>query len=119
MSGYQSVLSLRRLEEDLNELGLMLCNPKHGSWSNDQFGDRASVKPKDTEALPVYTRDAELYSGTLEQIRVWILGVNWARNYDGMLNLSSEKKRKKKECDYRHTELLRTLKQEETATHEQ
>ena len=107
------------MEEDLNELGLMLCNPKHGSWSNDQFGDRAGVKPKDNEALPIYARDTELYSGTLEQIRVWVLGVKWARKYDGMLNLSSEKKREKKECDYRHTELLRTLKQEKTATHEQ
>lgn len=118
MSGYQAVLELRRLETDLDRLGLMLCNPKHGSWSNDQFGDRAGVKPKDAEALPIYCRDAELFTGTLEQIKVWLVGVRWARDYDQMLRLSDEKKRTKKEEDYRHAEMLRQLKRDHTEEEE-
>jgi hypothetical protein len=114
MAGYQAVLELRRLEADLDQLGLILCHPKHGSWSNDQFGDRASVKPKDAEALPVYHRDAELFTGTLEQIKIWITGVRWARDYDRILRLSDDKKRTKKEEDYRHAEMLRNLAKDHT-----
>jgi hypothetical protein len=101
MSGYQAVVELRRLEADLDQLGLMLCHPKHNSWSNDAFGDRASVKPKDAEALPTYHRDAELFTGTLEQIKTWIIGVKWARDYDRILRLSDNEKRAKKENEER------------------
>lgn len=114
MSGYQAVLELRRLEADLDRLGLMLCNPKHGNWSSDQFTDRAGVKPKDTESLPIYARDAELFTGTLEQIKVWLVGVYWARQYDSMLKLSDDKKRAKKEDEYRHAQMLRNLKHDHT-----
>lgn len=119
MSGYQSVLELRRLETDLDQLGLMLCNPKHGNWSSNHYTDRAGVKPKDSEALPIYARDAELFTGTLEQIKVWLCGVRWARDYDQMLRLSDSKKRTKKESDYRHAEMLRQLKRDHTEKEEQ
>jgi hypothetical protein len=114
MSGYQAVLELRRLEADLDRLGLMLCNPKHGNWSSDTFSDRAGVKPKDAESLPIYARDAELFTGSLEQIKVWLIGVTWARDYDQMLRLSDDKKRAKKEADYRHTQMLVSLAQDHT-----
>lgn len=114
MSGYNAVLELRRLEADLDKLGLMLCAPKHGNWSGDDYNDRAGVKPKDAEALPIYTRDAELFTGTLPQIRMWLIGVQWARNYDMMLKLSDDKKRAKKEGDYRHAQMLRNLKHDHT-----
>ena len=112
MAGYQSVIELRRLEADLDSMGLMLCNPKHGGWTGDNYSDRAGVKPKDEDALPIYTRDAELFTGTLEQIRTWMVGVKWARDYDMMLRMSDEKKRAKKEDDYRHREMLRKLAQD-------
>jgi len=96
MSGYNSVLSLRRLEADADKLGFMLCAPRHG-WGSDDFNDRVAIKPKDADSLPIYTRDAELFVGTLEQLRVWMQGVQWAREYDMMLKLSDEKKRAVKE----------------------
>jgi hypothetical protein len=113
MAGYNSVISLRRLEEDLDKLGLMLCASKHSSWGNTDYQDIAAVKPKDEESLPIYVRDAEIFSGSLEQIRTWLHGVTWARTYDGMLNLSNEKKREKKENDYRAKRMLKTLAGEE------
>lgn len=114
MAGYNAVLELRRLEADLDSLGFMLCNPKHGNWSSDNYSDRAGVKPKDADALPIYSRDAELFTGTLEQIGTWLIGVKWAREYDMMLRLSDEKKRAKKEDDYRHAQMLRNLKYDHT-----
>ena len=109
MSGYQAVIELRRLEADLDAMGLMLCNPKHGNWSGDNYNDRAGVKPKDSTSLPIYSRDAELFTGSLEQIRTWLVGVKWAREYDMMLRLSDEKKRTKKEDDYRAKRMLTIL----------
>lgn len=96
MSGYQAVLALRRLEEDVDKLGFMLCAPKSG-WGGDDFDNLVAIKPKDDEALPIYSRDAELFKGTLEQLQVWIKGVRWAREYDMMLKLSDDKKRAVKE----------------------
>jgi len=112
MAGYDAVLEIRRLEKDLDDVGLMLCAPKHGSWGSNEYNDRAGVKPKDAEALPIYNRDAELFTGSLSQIRVWLIGVQWARQYDMMLRLSDEKKRTKKEDDYRHRQMLQNLKRD-------
>lgn len=114
MAGYNAVLELRRLEADLDRLGLMLSSPKHGSWSGDDYSDRAGVKPKDSDALPIYARDAELFTGSLEQIKIWLIGVRWARDYDMMLKISDDKKRTKKENDYRHAQMLRNLKHDHT-----
>lgn len=114
MAGYNAVLELRRLEADLDRLGLMLSSPKHGSWSGDDYSDRAGVKPKDQDSLPIYARDAELFTGSLEQIKIWLIGVQWARQYDNMLKLSDDKKRTKKEDDYRHAQMLRNLKYDHT-----
>ena len=96
MSGYQAVLALRRLEEEVDKLGFMLCAPKSG-WGGDDFNNLVAIKPKDENTLPIYSRDAELFKGTLEELRVWIRGVQWAREYDMMLKLSDGKKRAVKE----------------------
>lgn len=97
MAGYNAVLSLRRLEAEVDKLGFMLCAPKHGNWSGNDYDDRVAIKPKDADSLPIYTRDAELFTGSLEQLRVWLQGVQWARDYDMMLKLSDDKKRAVKE----------------------
>jgi len=95
MAGYNAVLELRRLEKAVDELGFMLASPRTGNWGSD--GDRVSLKPKDADSVPIYNRDAEVFTGTLEQLQTWIRGVEWARSYDMMLKLSDEKKRAAKE----------------------
>jgi hypothetical protein len=95
MAGYNAVLELRRLEKAVDELGFMLASPRTGNWGSD--GDRVSLKPKDADSVPIYNRDAEVFTGTLEQLQTWVRGVAWAREYDSMLKLSDEKKRAAKE----------------------
>jgi len=95
MAGYNAVLELRRLEKAVDELGFMLTSPRTGNWGSD--GDRVSLKPKDADSVPIYNRDAEVFTGTLEQLQTWVRGVAWAREYDSMLKLSDEKKRAAKE----------------------
>jgi hypothetical protein len=95
MAGYNAVLELRRLEKAVDELGFVLSSPRAGSWGSD--GDKVSLKPKDADSVPIYARDAEVFTGSLEQLQTWIRGVEWARSYDMMLKLSDEKKRAAKE----------------------
>jgi hypothetical protein len=115
MAGYQSVLALRRLEEEVDKLGFMLCDPKTG-WGGDDFNNLVGIRPKDADALPIYARDAELFRGTLEELRVWVRGVHWAREYDRMLKLSDDKKRAVKEEHERGRQLIAKLKEDHTTT---
>jgi hypothetical protein len=107
MAGYQTVLEVRRLEEELDKLGLMMANPKHG-WGNESE-EYVSVQPKDADSLPIYARDVQLFTGSLRDLRAWMAGVTWARGYDMMLKLSDEKKRNGKEQVYRNRKLMKML----------
>jgi hypothetical protein len=98
MSGYQTIIRFRTLEEKVDKLGFMFSYPKH-RYNSDI--DYVALKPKDDNALPIYARDAELFTGTLEELQVWLTGVEWARNYDSMLRLSDDKKREKAEVKER------------------
>lgn len=108
MAGYHTVLQIRRLEEDLSALGLMMCYPKHG-WGSSTGDDYVAVKPKDLDSLPIYARDAQLFCGSLDDMRSWIEGLKWARQYDEMLRISNGKKRERKEQDYRNQQLVKMI----------
>lgn len=108
MSGYQSILFMRKLEQEVNQLGFMMAYPKN----RFDEGDMVALKPRDDDAVPIYSRDAEIFVGTLEQLAVWIRGVQWTRNYDSMLKVSDEKKRARKEQDLRNTQMAQRLKSE-------
>jgi hypothetical protein len=82
----------------------------HSRYGNGPFGDFVGLKPKDETSLPIYARDAELFSGTLEELNVWLRGVKWARDYDRMLNLSNDKKRERKEQDEHNRILVNILR---------
>ena len=109
MSGYNTILRMRRLEEEVNKLGFMFSYPKH------RFGDdmdMVALKPRDSDAVPIYSRDAEIFCGTLEQLEVWLRGVQWARDYDMLLRVSDEKRRARREQDERNRLTMKRLKNE-------
>ena len=107
MSGYNTVRLVHRLEEEVAELGLQMCDSKH-RYGND-YEDRISIKPTQT-GVPIYSRDADLFHGTMEELDFWLRGIKWARNYDLMLKISDEKKRERKEQDERNRNLLDLIK---------
>ena len=113
MSGYNTILRLRKLEAEVERLGFMFSHPRHGSY--DDHGEQVALRPRDEQALPIYSRDAELFVGTLEQLEVWLRGVAWAREYDRMLRVSDDQKRARKEQDARNEQIVRLLKTEEKA----
>jgi hypothetical protein len=94
MSGYETFMRFKRIEEIANKMGFRLGNPKHG-WSSDTR-DTVSLYPKD-DALPVYNRDAEIFCGSFDQVQTFLTGWERAQQYDMLLRLSDEKKRKKAE----------------------
>jgi hypothetical protein len=111
MTGYNEILRLRRIEKELDELGFVIAEPKHG-WNHTDM-NYISIKPKDKDSLPIYSRDAELFRGTLEEINIWLRGVEWARGYDMLLKVSDDKKRARKEQDARNKQLIQRLKDED------
>jgi hypothetical protein len=110
MAGYQAIISLRRLEERVDRLGFRMGQTKHGNY-RQEFGDLVSLFPKDQE-FPIYSRDAEIYVGTLEGMEIWLNGFEKAREYDRMLlGKTHETKRQRREQDYRNEQLMRQIQQ--------
>ena len=109
MSGWETIQRIKRVEQLIDELGFKFAKSKHSDWSDNHGA--LSLKPKDPDALPIYSRDAELFIGSIERLEDWLAGVRWAREYDMMLKLTDEKKRNNAEQKERNRQLLRTLKE--------
>jgi len=112
MSGWTVIKILRQLEERVDALGMKIVDPMELSMSKynaEQYSDRVALQPKD-DSMPHYSRDALVWLGTLEELRYWLDGVEWARQYDSMLKISDDKKRNKVEADERNRQLMATLK---------
>jgi hypothetical protein len=109
MSGWNTIQRVKRIEEEIDKLGFKFAKSKHGDWKDDHGS--LSLLPKDHEALPIYSSDAELFVGNLERLEDWINGVRWAREYDRMLKISDDDKRAKAEQKERNRQLMRTLKE--------
>lgn len=108
MSGYSTILRIRRLEAEVAKIGMRMGHSKHG-YHSSEYGDVVSLFPVDQE-LPVFSRDAEMFTGSIEQMEMWLRGVEWARAYDNLLRVSNDKKRDRKEQDVRNKQLLDAIK---------
>ena len=109
MSGYKLVLRLRKFEEEIAALGFRMGHSKYGYSDVDQI----ALFPKDDDCLPIYSRDAEIFTGTIEQCELWMRGIKWAREYASMLGIKEERQRLRKEDLYRQEQLFRKLKYKE------
>jgi hypothetical protein len=109
MGGWNTIQRIRNIEEKIDKLGFKFSKSKHSDWSEDHGA--LSLVPKDHEALPIYSRDAELFVGSIERLEDWLAGVRWAREYDMMLRLSDDTKRVAAEQKEKNRQLMRTLKE--------
>lgn len=109
MAGWNQIQQVRKLEERADKLGLKFTAYRH----DDRYGDNVALVPKDKDALPIYSRDAEMFVGSLEGAGYWMQGVMWAREYDRMnTDRNLDKKRERKEQDERNMQLAKILKEE-------
>lgn len=96
MSGYNTYTRWQRIEAQAKALGFRIGNPQHG-WRGEDACDMVSLYPGE-DSLPVYSRDAELFTGTFSGIETWLSGWARAQQYDQLLRISNAKKRKAHEA---------------------
>jgi hypothetical protein len=109
MSGYHTILRIRRLEEEVDKLGFRMGNSKHGNY-RQEFDDVVALFPKE-DSFPIYSRDAEIFVGTLEEMEVWLRGWQKSFEYHRMLiGRNFEKTVERKEQDYRNEKLMKQIK---------
>jgi len=111
MTGWNTIRRIRKFEERAELLGMQFTAYRN----DDVYGENVALVPKDKEALPIYSRDAVLFAGTLEAADQFMQGILWARDYDDMLKVSNDVKRKRKEQDERNRQLVRILKNEKNS----
>ena len=104
MTGYHQYHRLIRIEEKARDLGFRITN---SPWSPHESG--ISLAPRDEE-LPIYSRDASLFTGSMEEAEFFLYGIEWARKYDELMKVSSAKIRLRKEQDERNVQLANLLK---------
>jgi len=110
--GYSTIRKIERIKEVCAKMGLRIGNPK-GGYDRD-YGDTLAVFPSD-DALPIYSRDAEIFVGNLDELNRWLQGAQWMHDYYIMLKLVDKNKVQKKEDGARHERLARKLRNEEFA----
>jgi hypothetical protein len=109
MAGWNTITQIRKLEERADGLGMRFTAYKH----DDMYGENVALVPKDSDALPIYARDAVMFAGSLEHADRFMQGVLWAREYDRLaVDRNLDKKRERKEQDERNMQLVRRLKNE-------
>jgi hypothetical protein len=108
MTGISFLRKFRAIEEQANRLGFEITASKHFSREYDAV----ALRPKDSDSLPIYARDAEMFVGTIEELEHWLRGLEWARQYDRMLfGKRHDDKRQRLEQNYRNQQLASLLKQ--------
>lgn len=111
MSGIKFIQKLQRMTAILDKMGFCITSSRFGGQYHVK--DVVALVPKDQDSLPLYNRDAEVFVGTLEEVENWIIGVQWARDYDCMLfGDKHDNKRQRKEQDYINKKLVEILKKD-------
>jgi hypothetical protein len=105
VAGWQLLKSFRDVELRANKIGLKFAPSKFSGYDFDTI----ALVPID-EHLPIYSREAEVFTGTLQDIDKWLQGITWARNYDELMKVSNDDKRETAERKHQQRELLRVIK---------
>jgi len=118
MTGYSMIKKIIRLDSQLAELGLILCDANTYTMRNtgvcasmSPSADLVAVSPRDEESFPLFSPTAMLFIGTIEETELWLRGVMWSRDCDRMLFGSAhDSRREKKMQDRRNQRLIERLK---------
>ena len=109
MSGYTTYQRWQRIEEQAMIAGFRLGKPKH---YNEPTYDMVALYPAD-DALPVYSRDAELFVGTFSDVEIFLAGWSRAQQYDHFLRMTDDKRRSKFEAAERARQAERRKREEQ------
>jgi hypothetical protein len=118
MIGMNLVRRIDRVRKQALNLGFEFHDARHSFGGLDGSIGWISLRPAThepftVEPLPIYNRDAEIFTGDLDAVEHFLSGLVWARQYDEMLKLSSDKTRKSAEQRYHVMMLERQEKAEQ------
>ena len=119
MTGWATMERIRKLEELAGKLGLRIREPEHrthayssstaswtGTWIDEMSGDNISLTPID-DRHPCWTRSAAVFTGTVEEARYFLQGIEFVYVTESAIGLTNEKKRKTAEV--KHIERMARL----------
>lgn len=110
MSGMNLYQRFKNAEEFANDLGFMFCHSQYRFEDNQS--DIIGLKPL-ADCLPVYSRDAELFGGTIRQVEIFLEGFAKAKMYLNMVGACPSAKIAGYETKYRATIEKRRIKEEQ------
>lgn len=97
MNGWSTYTRWQRITELATGMGFRLGRSKMAAWSDSDSHDSVSIYPAE-DAMPIWSRDAELFTGSFHDVEVWLAGWIRAQEYDRMLRMSDPEKRKRYEA---------------------
>lgn len=104
MTGFSTINRIKCFEERANRMGFAVTKSDwgdHNELSLRPFGD----------ALPVYSRTAEVFRGSMEAAEWWLQGFEDAQRYDNILfGRNHIAKRQRREQDERNRRLMEIIK---------
>lgn len=95
--GMSMIDRIDRIREAVDRLGFRMGKPPYSAISETDNIDTIALYPKGN-LLPVYARDACLFTGNLVELEYWVKGLDWARQYDSYLGAMSDKRREQYEA---------------------
>ena len=109
MSSLKHFRKIDSLTQQLAAQGMRMEPSKtHSIAAGVQNQDIVSIYP-DRDGLPHYDREAELFIGTLDDVEIWISGIQWVTAYYKVLGVDSGSRRVRKEQAERERQLLHAL----------
>ena len=88
---------LEKVVNGLSKLGYCIKNTKYGYQDGRCLVGVYALEDNN----PLYSRDAEVFTGTMEEISCWMRGVNHRNDYLTMLKATTEKRIQELEEKYR------------------
>lgn len=103
MTGYATIKKIRDFEERAARLGFIVQEPTQYNqsyssssfksvWVDEMSSDSVSLTPVDNR-YPFYRRGTSIFSGTVEEGRIFLQGIEFAYTSDQYIGMSNEKKR--------------------------
>jgi hypothetical protein len=93
--GMDMIGRIDHIRELADHYGFKLGKAPYSSFSDNI--DTIALYPKDN-SLPVYSRDACLFTGNLSEVETFFEGIRWSRNYDQMIGAMSVQRREQFEA---------------------
>lgn len=98
---------IKSVEKKANDLGFKF---KPYRFSDSTNAKLISLEPIDDMSYPIYSRDAQIFTGTMDQINSYLHGIEFMKQYLERLNIVSDKKISDAEQKVRNRQLMQILK---------